>query len=93
MGIRIWDWVWDSDYFNNLFGYAVMKPGDMVQMVTGLPGYRSNPRNNGIVIKVMKAPSTKRITRRVATVFTAAGEMVTWPLNSNYEIKVINESR
>ena len=70
-----------------------MKVGDLVQMVTGLPGYKSNPRNNGILIKVMKPSSTKRITRRIATVFTAAGEVVTWPLDSHYEIRVINESR
>ena len=30
---------------------------------------------------------------RIATVMTSSSELVTWPLDSNYEIRVINESR
>tara|TARA_B100000029_G_C16719296_1_gene646322 strand:- start:100 stop:315 length:216 start_codon:yes stop_codon:yes gene_type:complete len=71
-----------------------MKPGDLVQMVTGNPGYKTNPRNNGIVIDiVLKHEYTTIPDRRVATVMSSTGEIMTWPLDSHYEIKVINESR
>jgi hypothetical protein len=70
-----------------------MKVGDLVQMVTGQPDYKSDPRNNGILVDLhMIAPTSDR-TRRVATVMSFAGEIMTWPLDSHYEIKVINESR
>ena len=65
-----------------------MKVGDLVRMITGLPGHKTNHRNSGILIDV-SSPSS----RRVATVMTSTGEIVTWPLDSHYEIKVINESR
>ena len=68
-----------------------MQVGDMVRMVTGQPGHMSNPRNVGLVVKVKEA--TANDWRRVATVFTAAAEVVTWPLDSHYEIKVTNETR
>ena len=65
-----------------------MKVGDLVQMVTGQPDYKANPRNNGILIDI-SSPSS----RRVATVMTPSGEITTWPLDSHYEIKVVNEAR
>jgi len=65
-----------------------MKTGDMVQMVTGQPGYRSNPRNNGIIINIQR-PSAFR---RIAIVMSNTGELTSWPLDSHYEIKVVNES-
>jgi hypothetical protein len=65
-----------------------MKVGDLVQMVTEELYYKSNPRNNGILIDI-SSPSS----RRVATVMTSAGEIITWPLDSHYEIRVIDESR
>lgn len=72
----------------HLFYESFMKVGDLIQMVTGEPGYKTNPRNNGILIDVSSPTS-----RRVATVMTTSGEIVTWPLDSHYEIKVVNESR
>jgi hypothetical protein len=72
------------------------KPGDMIQMVTGQPDYKTNPQNNGVLIDIVQKHSHAHITnpsRRVATVLTSSGEIVTWPLDSHYEIKVINESR
>jgi len=66
-----------------------MKPGDMVQMVTGLPDYRTNPRNNGIVINIQR-PSAFR---RIAIVMSNTGEIMSWPLDSHYEVRVINEAR
>ena len=66
-----------------------MKTGDMVQMVTGLPEYKANPRNNGIIINIHK-PSAFR---RIAIVMSSTGEIMSWPLDSHYEVKVINESR
>ena len=71
-----------------------MKVGDLVQMVTGLPGYRSNPRNNGILIDIVQ--HHRRVDRGpagVATVMSTSGVLMTWPLDSHYEIKVIHESR
>ena len=70
-----------------------MKIGDMVQMVTGQPGYKANPRNNGILVDVHVTAPTSDRTRRVATVMTSTGEIMTWPLDSHYEIKVIIESK
>tara|TARA_Y100000310_G_scaffold328542_1_gene396835 strand:+ start:745 stop:966 length:222 start_codon:yes stop_codon:yes gene_type:complete len=73
-----------------------MKVGDVVQMVTGLPGYKTNPRNNGILIDIEQKHDHAWITtpsRRVGTVMTTTGEIMTWPLDSHYEIKVIHESR
>ena len=69
-----------------------MKVGDLVQMVTGLPGYRTNPRNNGIIIDIVQKHNHAQIkipSRRVATVLSSAGELMTWPLDGNYEIKVV----
>jgi len=66
-----------------------MNVGDMVQMVTGLPGYRTNPRNNGILINILR-PSAFR---RIAIVMSNTGEIMSWPLDSHYEIEVISESR
>ena len=65
-----------------------MKVGDIVQRVTGLPGYKTNPKTNGILIDI-SSPSS----RREATVMTATGMIMTWPLDSHYEIKVLNASR
>ncbi len=74
-----------------------MKPGDIVQMVTGHPGYRTNPRNNGLIIDIVQKHGHAQIKippSRVGTVLTTSGEIVTWPLDNNhYEIKVIRESR
>ena len=70
-----------------------MKVGDMVRMVTGLPNHLSDPRNVGLIIKIDRRQGTHRHRRRIATVVTNANELVTWPLDSNYEIKVINEAR
>ena len=73
-----------------------MKIGDLGQMVTGNPGYRTNPRNNGILIDIVQKHNHAHITvpsRRVATVMSSTGEIMTWPLDSNYEIKVISEGR
>ena len=71
-----------------------MKIGDIVQMVTGLPGYVSNPHNNGIVIKIKQTWAGDGVRRnKVATVMSTTGEIMTWPLDSHYEIKVIHESR
>ena len=74
-----------------------MKVGDLVQMVTGNPGYRTNPRNNGIIIDIVQKHSHAQIKippSRVATVMSSTGEIMTWPLDNNhYEIKVISESR
>jgi len=64
-------------------------------MITGLPGYKINPRNNGIVldVSVIKCSPSVRVAgfARVAKVMSHTGEIMTWPLDSNYEIKVINE--
>jgi len=73
-----------------------MKIGDIVQMVTGNPDYKTNPRNNGIIIDIVQKHDHTQIkipSRRVATIMSAGGELMTWPLDGNYEIKVINESR
>jgi len=76
-----------------------MKVGDIVQMVTGLPGYTSNPRNNGILIKIEQiaplghTPESVSPVHRVATVMSTIGEIMTWQLDSHYEVKVIHESR
>jgi len=71
-----------------------MKVGDMVRMVTGHPGHLSNPRNVGLVVNIERrhGADTNRHSR-IATVMTNSSELVTWPLDSNYEIRVINESR
>ena len=66
-----------------------MNVGDIVQMVTGLPDYKANPRNNGIVINILK-PSAFR---RIAIVMSNTGEIMSWPLDSHYEVRVINECR
>ena len=73
-----------------------MKVGDLVQMVTGLPGYKTNPRNNGILIDIVqqhKHPQIKIPPARVATVMSCTGEIMTWPLDSNYEIRAVDEDR
>ena len=73
-----------------------MKVGDLVQMVTGHPGYRTNPRNNGIIIDIVQKHNHAQIkipSRGVATIMSYNGELMTWPLDGNYEIKVIHESR
>ena len=69
-----------------------MKIGDLVQMVTGNPGYKTNPRNNGILIDIVQKHQHTQIKippARVATVMSSTGEIMTWPLDSNYEIKVV----
>jgi len=72
-----------------------MKAGDLIRMVTGLPGHSSDPRNAGLLISVEERQlhGQGARARRIATVMTASGELVTWPLDSHYEVKVINEDR
>ena len=65
-----------------------MKVGDLVQMVTGLPGWKTNPRNNGLVVRI----GIRHNNRRVATVVSPTGEIMTWPLDSNYEIRTVRDA-
>ncbi len=69
-----------------------MKPGDMVRMITGQPNHLSNPRNVGLVVSIDRRHGVDcNRHSRIATVMTNSSELVTWPLDSNYEIRVINE--
>ena len=71
-----------------------MKVGDLVRMVTGLPNHLSNPRNVGLVVNIDRRHGVDcNRHSRVATILTNSSKLVTWPLDSNYEIRVINESR
>ena len=69
-----------------------MKVGDMVRMVTGQPNHLSNPRNIGLVVNIDRRYGVDcNRHSRVATVLTNSVELVTWPLDSVYEIIVVNE--
>ncbi len=68
-----------------------MKVGDLVQMVTGQPDYKSSSCNNGIVIELQRL-SCPTIHEGIATVMLTSGEIVSWPLDSHYEIRVISEA-
>jgi len=70
-----------------------MKLGDLVRMVTGLPNHLSNPRNVGLVVNIDRRHGVDcNRHSRIATVMTSSSELVTWPLDSNYEIRVISEA-
>ena len=70
-----------------------MKVGDMVRMVTGQPNHMSNPRNVGLVVNIDRRHGVDcNRHSRVATIMNNSSELVTWPLDSNYEIRVIDES-
>ncbi len=67
-----------------------MKVGDMVRMITGQPNHLSNPRNVGLVVKLDRRHGVDANRHsRIATVMTNSNELVTWPLDSHYEIKVV----
>jgi hypothetical protein len=62
-----------------------MKVGDMIRMIAWR---RDDHQEVGLVVNIGKRHNG----RRVATVFTNAGSMETWPLDSHYDIEVISES-
>ena len=68
-----------------------MKVGDLVQMVTGELAHKARrlAENRICILIDISSP----LSRRVATVMTPEGEIERWPLDSHYEIRVINESR
>jgi hypothetical protein len=71
-----------------------MKVGDMVRMVTGQPNHLSNPHNVGLVVNIDRRHGVDcNRHSRVATIMTNSSKLVTWPLDSHYEIRVINENR
>jgi hypothetical protein len=71
-----------------------MKVGDLVRMVTGHPNNLSNPRNVGLIVNIDRRHGVDcNRHSKVATIMTNSSELVTWPLDSHYEIRVINESR
>ena len=63
-----------------------MRVGDMIRIVT----WRSQdePVKTGLIVSIGKRHNN----RRVATVLMNGGAVATWPLDSHYEIEVINES-
>ena len=66
----------------------IMKVGDLIRMVA------QHRHHTGLLISVDRRHGVDcNRHSRAATVMTAEGKLATWPLDSHYEIKVINESR
>jgi len=69
-----------------------MKVGDLIKMVT--PADSGYPPQRGLVISIDRRHGADcNRHSRIATVMTSLGELATWPLDSHYQIEVINESR
>jgi hypothetical protein len=67
-----------------------MKIGDMIKMVTTV----DFENRSGLVISIDRRHGVDcNRHSRVATVMTTMGELVTWPLDSHYQIEVVNENR
>jgi len=68
-----------------------MKVGDMIEMVTS---YRDDQARFGLVLSIERRHGVDcNRHSRVASVLLPTGKLVTWPLDSHYEYKVINEAR
>jgi hypothetical protein len=67
-----------------------MKPGDMIEMVTS-----HRFRNSvGLLVSIDRRHGADcNRHSRVATVMTSRGGLVTWPLDSHYQIEVVSEAR
>ena len=70
-----------------------MKAGDLIKIVTGYVGQKQL-NNTGLIVHIERRHGVDcNRHSRAATVMTAAGKLVTWPLDSRYQFEVINESR
>ena len=63
-----------------------MKVGDLIKMVTS---YRDDLNRLGLVVSV----DPLDYHNRVVTVMINQDELVTWPVDSHYQIEVVSESR
>ena len=67
-----------------------MKVGDMIKLIQNVPQRPVGSNQVGLLISIDRRNGADcNRHSRAATVMTPQGELVTWPLDSHYQIEVI----